>query len=343
MGVPRIFDKFRTGYSLRHVASALHIHGRVAGPVHDQRRHFDRSQDRANIDLGVHGFVGSDGGGTAGGSHVTPGMLDQILRGIRSHAGAGTSNIPLRRPVFLNVLDHLGVLLRIQSPWMIFRGEPSGHPSPSKERSRARGVGGGEYTGHGGALRNAQYHGRIKADRIHYCANVVTTLLECGHASRAIGEAGATFVEANEATDRTKLPKKIRSHGKLPIHIEMRKGAGRPNEVERTATADLIGDVDIAAFRVVSFRFHKSGRECAPLINNAPLSTLPAAELDFKETKRTPGGEAARAAYNKPFFCEYSGYARRRCCRLRKGERWVGRFFFNRMPSWSWTGLSLGA
>src|SRR6516164_782951 len=47
-------DVFRAGNVLSQIAAGLDVAARVAGSMHDERRHADRRQDRTDINLGVH-------------------------------------------------------------------------------------------------------------------------------------------------------------------------------------------------------------------------------------------------------------------------------------------------
>lgn len=62
----------------------------------------------------------------------------------------------------------------------------------------------------------------------------------------AVGEAGAAFVEQDQARERREPPQKVRVLGHLPALLDIRDPARNPDQVERPLPDNLIGDVDLA-------------------------------------------------------------------------------------------------
>ena len=137
---------------------------------------------------------------------------------------------------------------------MILARDPASLRTPNQKRIHAIWVSGSEETRHRAAFRNAEYIGAFNPDVIHHGANVVGALLEGGHRYRAIGQTSAAFIKANEPAELAEALKEKRALRYFPIQIEMRHGAGRPDNIERSVTCNLIGDTNIAAARVLCFR-----------------------------------------------------------------------------------------
>jgi hypothetical protein len=84
-------------------------------------------------------------------------------------------------------------------------------------------------------------------------AEIVHALLERRHLSgrHAVGEARAALVEEDEAAEARQAAKHRRIFRPLPLVLEVPDEPGHDDEVERALTHGLIGDVEIAALRVV--------------------------------------------------------------------------------------------
>src|SRR5262249_42890168 len=125
---------------------------------------------------------------------------------------------------------------------MIPTCDPASLRAPNQKRINPLRICGGEETCHRAALRNAEDICAVNSDVVHHGANVIGALLKCRHIDRAIGQTGAAFIKANETAE---LAEALEEKGALryfPIEIEMRHGAGRPNDVEWSITGDLIGN-----------------------------------------------------------------------------------------------------
>jgi hypothetical protein len=98
---------------------------------------------------------------------------------------------------FSERLDHLCVLLRIQSPGMILTRAPSGHSSPGNERSRPLRICRSEQARHRRTLGHTKNDGGFQADCIHDRTNIVGSLFECGHLSRTVGETCPALIKTD--------------------------------------------------------------------------------------------------------------------------------------------------
>src|SRR5947207_15582128 len=141
---------------------------------------------------------------------------------------------------------------------MILARAPSGHPSPRNERSRPLRITRGEHARHRRTLGHTKNDRGFQTDCIHDRTNIVGSLFECGHLSRTVGETCPALIKTDKSTDLSQFQKKIRAHRKLPIHVQMGKGSGCPNEVERTTAVNLVCNVNVTALSVVSFGFHRT-------------------------------------------------------------------------------------
>src|SRR4030095_1633750 len=140
---------------------------------------------------------------------------------------------------------------------MILARAPSGHPSPRNQRSRPLRISRGEHARHRRTLGHTKNDRGFQTDCIHDRTNIVGSLLECGHLSRTVREPCPALIKTDQSADLSQFQKKIRAHRKLPIHVQMGKGPGYPNEVERTAAVNLVCNINVTALSVVSFRFHR--------------------------------------------------------------------------------------
>ena len=97
----------------------------------------------------------------------------------------------------------------------------------------------------------AEERGAFDADGVHHRPHVVHALLERGHAADAVGCARSSLVE----TDDAHAPRQLVEPGadRLVVELDRRKvETAREDEVERPRAEDAVGDVNVAALRVLS-------------------------------------------------------------------------------------------
>jgi hypothetical protein len=114
----------------------------------------------------------------------------------------------------------------------------------------------GEENRHRTALRVADERRRLAADRVHDRADVIHPRLEVRQPDRAIGQSGAALVEADQAGERAEPVQHVRRGRVRPVVVEVRHEAGNEDEVERPVAGHLVGDVHVAALRVLDRRAH---------------------------------------------------------------------------------------
>lgn len=100
------------------------------------------------------------------------------------------------------------------------------------------------------AFGNAQQRGARYANRIHDGPDVVHALVEAGKLADAIRQAGSALVEQDDPREAAQAKQPAREIGLIPIVLDMRHETGSDNEIDRTASEDLVGDMNVAAFGV---------------------------------------------------------------------------------------------
>ena len=117
-------------------------------------------------------------------------------------------------------------------------------------------------------VRDRQHHGErpslapadhvrsFEARCIEDRARILHPLIGRGDARRAVRHAGAAFVEANDARERRHPLEPAHPARLSPIEAEMSHPAWDHQQVVRTLADDLVGDVHVAAARVVNRRSH---------------------------------------------------------------------------------------
>ncbi len=160
-------------------------------------------------------------------------------------------------------LDLAFVLLLGPAPGVVRRPHPPRKGAPNDECRRPLRVGRREEDAHRRSLGEAVERSSSRADGVHDGTDVVHARLERGRAADAVGHAGAALVEADQPRERRQPLEERREARYRPVKLEMRDVAGDEDEIERAVARDLIGDVDVAAPRVLDVRnFH--GRQCPP-------------------------------------------------------------------------------
>src|SRR5262249_35393432 len=106
------------------------------------------------------------------------------------------------------------------------------------------------------------------ADRLQDGTDVIDALLQGRDGRRPVGQPRSTPVEANEPAERAHPLEQPHPVGTLPGEVEMQNRSGRPEEVQRTIADDLVGDVDVAALRVLDRGWHggSPGRSGRPFL-----------------------------------------------------------------------------
>ena len=97
----------------------------------------------------------------------------------------------------------------------------------------------------------AEERGAFDADGVHHRAHVVHPLLERGHAADAVGCSRSSLVEPDDAH----APRQLVEPGtdRLVVELDRRKvETAREDEVERPRAEDAVGDVNVAALRLLS-------------------------------------------------------------------------------------------
>ena len=123
------------------------------------------------------------------------------------------------------------------------------------ESRGAFGISGGEEGSHGAAFGDAAEGGAPGADGVHHRPDVVHALLERGQAIEwyAIGQSRAAFVEEDEARERREAAQESGERRLGPEILEMRDPAHDEDQVQRSITENLVGDVDVATTGVVGW------------------------------------------------------------------------------------------
>jgi hypothetical protein len=93
-------------------------------------------------------------------------------------------------------------------------------------------------------------HGRsLRASSVHHGAQIIHPFLECRHGD-PIRQAGATFVEHDQTTERRETLVVSALGRILPLQLKVRDEHRNVNEVEGSVTDDLVRDVHVARLRV---------------------------------------------------------------------------------------------
>ncbi len=125
--------------------------------------------------------------------------------------------------------------------------------SAQDEASRPFGVGRREEDRHRASFGDAHQDRGLRAHGVQDRAHVVHPLLERADAD-AVGQAHAAFVEQDEPREGSEPFASPAVIAHLPEHLEIGDRAGHEDEVERSVSEHLIGDVDVAVRRVLDRR-----------------------------------------------------------------------------------------
>jgi hypothetical protein len=120
------------------------------------------------------------------------------------------------------------------------------------EGSCSLGMGGGEQERDGPGLREPEERGRTGACGVQNAEEVVHLLFHGRVSLGSIGESRPSWIDHDQAGERRQAPQECREARLLPIVVEVREQPRDEDEVDRSAADHLVGDVDIAALRVMN-------------------------------------------------------------------------------------------
>ena len=216
-------------------------------PVQDQRRHVQRRQHVAHVDVEEH--------------------LDDCFDAVRTHRGAPVAAEPLTRG---RVLVRATAPTTSMSPpeyttGMISSSEastkpsadgPHGYPGASVARAMppystsacARsGYVAANSDRHRHAFGDAHEHRAFGTDCVHHRSDVVHPFFERHRRDVAVGEAEAALVETDEPAERSQAAEEARDRRVLPLDVEVTREALDQHEIEVTLADHLVRDVHPAA------------------------------------------------------------------------------------------------
>src|SRR5262245_8344405 len=75
-----------------------------------------------------------------------------------------------------------------------------------------------------------------------------------GTATGSVRESGATFIEPDHSRERCESIDEVRVRRVFPRIFDMADVPRRPHEIDRATADDLVGDVELAALRVLGYR-----------------------------------------------------------------------------------------
>ena len=221
----------------------------IAVPVQHQRRHVQRRQHVAHVDVEEH--------------------LDHRFDAVGAHRRAAVAAEPFacgrilverRRPhvdVATGVHDRhdqlfggFGEAFGRRSPRVAGCLGRAGHAAVQHERLRAFRIRRREQDRHRHALRDAHEHGALGADRVHHRAHVVHPFLERDRSDVAIGETEAALVEADQTAERRQPAEEAGDRRVLPLDVEMAREPLHQHQVEVALAEHLVRDVHVPALRV---------------------------------------------------------------------------------------------
>ena len=224
-------------------------------PVQDERRHPDRREDVADVDLHRHVEPRPRGGGRAG-EAAGLGVPAAERAGRRpGSAPCGRRRTSRRRPS--------GSRRRRGCAAAPRRRCPTGSRAPSARRAyeaprmsplvRSGNVAAkSAHIGPPSAPPNRNARSDPAASRT---ARMSSSISSNDPSSRiAVGEPGAAPVEDDQARERREPLEQVGVRRPRPVLLEVRHVAGHPEQVDRPVADDLVGDPELAAARVASSR-----------------------------------------------------------------------------------------
>jgi hypothetical protein len=127
-----------------------------------------------------------------------------------------------------------------------------------QQRAGALRIRGGEQDGHRPALGGTEQCRLIGARGVHHRSHIVHPRFQVRHVAYAIGQAGASLVEHDEAREGSKAVEEVRQSRVFPLDLKIGNETLHEDDVDRAVADDLVGDMDAAASGVFCLRTDQS-------------------------------------------------------------------------------------
>jgi hypothetical protein len=158
------------------------------------------------------------------------------------------SPLPFDLPV--EVVEPLGG----SPPWVVLCPAIHRVGRVQDEGSRSVGMGGGEQHRDRPGLGEHEERCRPRVHSVQHVEDVVDLLLHRGIVLRPIGEPRPSRIDHDQPREGRQATQEPREARLLPVVVDVREQPRDEHEVDRPAADHLIGDVDIAALRVLNPR-----------------------------------------------------------------------------------------
>ena len=242
-------DEARAIDLVRHPLVFFEGEGAIAVTRQHQRRHVDRRQGRAHIDLAVHARKGCGRPRARCMSQVVGQPCDRLLvAGERRRCPildllrCQLARSPARLAVRCVCLERLVVAA---GPWVVGGRPPAGAGAEQDQPDRALRIRGGEHARHRTSLRDTEHDRTFRANGIHHRAGVVHPNLEGGKAvfGHPIRQPHAAFVEGDQPRERCQTFQESGERRLLPHLLDVARPAHHQDDVDGSGADRLIGDV----------------------------------------------------------------------------------------------------
>ncbi len=140
------------------------------------------------------------------------------------------------------------------APRMVRRPRPAGQRTPERQYAHALRVQGRKHAGHLTALGRAEHDRALKSHGIHHRPDVIGALLKRRNVDRAVRQPRPALVEPHETRHLAPHLNRPPEGRELPHQVEVRDGAGRPDDIERAVPGHLVRDLDVAAAGIADRR-----------------------------------------------------------------------------------------
>ena len=159
-------------------------------------------------------------------------------------------------PMRQHVVDRLSHLLVGRREGVIVPECPARKAADHDQRHGALGIGRGEQRAHRAAFGISEQRGAFGADLVQHRAHVIHALLERGRIRHPVGQAGAAFVEHDQAGKRCELVQEAGDARLLPEHFDVGQESGNQHQIDGPLADHLIGDRHARGPHILGLGYH---------------------------------------------------------------------------------------
>jgi len=244
---------------LGEVQRVAHVPHELIAAVHDERRHPDRRQQVAHVEV-VRGHRQRPGGARARGEPLEAGhpfLVGRVVGRARRELRPDIRARGHLAPVLRHLLEARLTLLHRRGPFVSRRARRAGERRIQDERADPPGMVRGERDGRRAGDGVGEHDDLLAADGVEHGERVGDLVVETRRARDVVGQPDAAAVEHDEAGEAREALDEATEPRRFPRVLDLEEPARKHEQVKRALATHLVGDAHLAVVGVSRARWHR--------------------------------------------------------------------------------------